>query len=91
MKRKGRISREERRKLILIRVRELFAHKGLHGVTTRELAQAAGISEGLLFKLFPDKETLYRDMLALFSDNISEKTQRITSLKPSTSTLVLIV
>ncbi|MGZ3595945.1 MAG: TetR/AcrR family transcriptional regulator, partial [Syntrophales bacterium] len=78
MKGKRRISREERRKLILIRVRELFAHKGLHGVTTRELAQAADISEGLLFKLFPDKETLYRDMLAVFSDNISEKTKRIT-------------
>src|SRR5271157_2209156 len=91
MKTKVRVSREERRKLILIRVRELFAHKGLHGVTTRELAQAAGISEGLLFKMFPDKETLYRDMLALFSDNISEKTKRITSLKPSSSTLVLIV
>ena len=54
MKAKVRISREERRKLILLRVRELFAHNGFHGVTTRELAEAAGISEGLLFKMFPD-------------------------------------
>jgi AcrR family transcriptional regulator len=91
MKAKARMSREERRKLILIRVRELFAHKGLHGATTRELAQAAGISEGLLFKIFPTKETLYHAMLALFSDDISEKTKRIMSLKPSTSTLVLII
>jgi AcrR family transcriptional regulator len=91
MKAKGRMSREERRKLILIKVRELFAHEGLHGVTTRELAQAAGISEGLLFKIFPNKETLYHAMLALFSDSISEKTRKIISLKPSTSTLVLIV
>ena len=30
-------------------------------------------------------------MLALFSDNMSEKTKKIMSLKPSTSTLVLIV
>ncbi len=85
------MSREERRKLILIKVRELFAHKGLHGATTRELAQAAGISEGLLFKIFPNKETLYRAVLALFSDNMSERTKKIMSLKPSTSTLVLIV
>ncbi|MGA2330584.1 MAG: TetR/AcrR family transcriptional regulator [Syntrophales bacterium] len=91
MKTEGRISREERRKLILIRVRELFAKKGLHGATTRELAEAAGISEGLLFKIFPNKEALYHAMLALFSDNISEKTKKIMSLKPSTSTLVLIV
>jgi AcrR family transcriptional regulator len=91
MKTGGRISREERRKLILIRVRELFAKKGLHGATTRELAEAAGISEGLLFKIFPNKEALYHAMLALFSDNISEKTKKIMSLKPSTETLVLIV
>jgi AcrR family transcriptional regulator len=91
MKTEGRISREERRKLILIRVRELFAKKGLHGATTRELAEAAGISEGLLFKIFPNKEALYHAMLALFSDNISEKTKKIMSLKHSTSTLVLIV
>ncbi len=85
------MSREERRKLILIKVRELFAQKGLQGATTRELAQAAGISEGLLFKIFPNKDTLYHAMLALFSDNISEKTKKIMSFKPSTSTLVLIV
>lgn len=85
------MSREERRKLILIKVRELFAQKGLQGATTRELAQAAGISEGLLFKIFPNKDTLYHAMLALFTDNISEKTKKIMSFKPSTSTLVLIV
>ncbi len=91
MKREGRISREERRKLILIRVRELFAKKGLDGATTRELAESAGISEGLLFKIFPNKEALYHAMLALFSDNISEKTKKMMSLKPSTEALVLIV
>jgi len=91
MRTTSRMSREERRKLILIRVRELFAQKGLHGATTRELAQSAGISEGLLFKIFPTKEKLYHDMLALFSDNMSEKTRIIMSLRPSASTLVLIV
>ena len=91
MKTKVRMSRGERRKLILIEVRELFARKGLHGATTRELAQAAGISEGLLFKIFPDKDALYHAMLALFSDSISEKTKKIMSLRPSTSTLVRIV
>ena len=85
------MSREERRKLILIKVRELFAHKGLHGATTRELAQAAGVSEGLLFKIFPNKEMLYHAVLALFSDNVSERAKNIMSLRPSTSTLVLII
>lgn len=46
------MSFDERQKLIIMRVREVFASKGLEGATTRELAKAAGVSEGLLFTLF---------------------------------------
>jgi len=91
MRTNSRKTCEERRKLILTRVRELFAHKGLEGATTRELAQAAGISEGLLFKHFPNKEALYHAILTTCVDKVSEKVQKNLSLEPSTSTLVLIV
>jgi AcrR family transcriptional regulator len=37
----------------------LFARKGFSGTTTRELAHAAGVSEALIFRLFPTKEALY--------------------------------
>jgi len=82
---------DERRKLIITRVRELFAHQGLAGATSRELAQAAGVSEGLLFKHFPNKEALFLAMLESLEANLPDNIRKSLSLKPSTSTLVLIV
>jgi len=42
----------------------LFAKKGFNGTTTKEIAQAAGISEALVFKHFPTKRALYAAILA---------------------------
>jgi AcrR family transcriptional regulator len=54
-----RISAPERKEKILTAAEELFARKGFAGTTTRELAQAAGINEALLFRHFGNKEELY--------------------------------
>jgi AcrR family transcriptional regulator len=85
-----RLSSEERREAIVKAVRQVFAEKGFHGTTTRELAAAAGVSEALLFKHFPSKEALY---LAMHQDCGSEQNsseiRRVMALEPSTSTLVL--
>jgi len=43
--------------------RDTFAAKGFDGTTTRELARAAGVSEALLYKYFPGKESLDAAML----------------------------
>jgi AcrR family transcriptional regulator len=40
-----RLSSEERRAAIVRAVRTAFAEKGFHGTTTRELAEAAGVSD----------------------------------------------
>lgn len=58
----SRLTGEERRTAIVESVLPLFAKKGFHGVTTRELAEAAGVSEALLYKHFPSKETLYEEI-----------------------------
>jgi AcrR family transcriptional regulator len=50
---------EERRSAILRAVRPLLLERG-SGVTTKELAQAAGVAEGTLFRVFEDKGTLVR-------------------------------
>ena len=73
-------------------MRRVFAEKGFHGTTTRELAVAAGVSEGLLFKHFPNKEALYAAMLVSCSQQLGPATfERLQALKPSGSTLVVLV
>ena len=88
----AKLSSEDRRAAIIKAVRREFAEKGFDGTTTRALADAAGISEGLLFKHFPTKEALFTAMQA---DCCSEEDlglfERIKALEPSASTLVLMV
>ena len=92
MKTPTKLSSEDRRAAIVKAVRRVFAEKGFDGTTTRELADAAGISEGLLFKHFPKKEALFTAMQAACctEEDLGIFT-RIKALEPSASTLVLLV
>src|SRR5713226_8302382 len=85
-----RLDSDERRKEIVRTAVPLFARKGFAGTTTRELAEAAGISEALLFRHFPSKQQLYREILQLgcAGDPALEK---LATLEPSTATLVGLV
>ncbi len=58
-----RLSAKERKTDIVKAAIELFSKKGFGRTTTKELAQRAGISEALLFRHFPDKESLYEEIL----------------------------
>ena len=40
----------------------LFAQKGVHGTSVRDIALRAGVSEGALYRHFPSKEELARDL-----------------------------
>ncbi len=92
MSQNGRLSAEERRQAIADAVRGVFADKGFDGTTTRELAKAAGVSEALLYKHFPSKESLYAAMLdACVKGPTFAEFKRILTLDPSTSTLVFMV
>ena len=90
MRARKRVSSEERRELILQAVIPVFADKGFHAATTRCLAEAAGVSEALLYKHFPSKESLYS---AIFLRHLGEKTERpevqaVLAEPPSTGQLV---
>ncbi len=50
---------DERRRAILTAVLPVVRARGAE-VTTRELAEAAGVAEGTLFRVFDDKESLLR-------------------------------
>lgn len=50
---------EVRRETVLATAVSAFAAKGYFGTTTVEVAKAAGISQAYLYRLFPDKQTLF--------------------------------
>ena len=49
---------EARRNQILEAAAQVFAEKGFHRATTREIASTAGISEGTIYNYFDNKESL---------------------------------
>src|SRR5436190_16990240 len=85
-----RLDSDERRKAIVAAAVPLFARKGFAGTTTRELAEAAGISEALLFRHFPSKQLLYREILRLGCEG-DPALEKLATLQPSTATLVCMV
>src|SRR5258706_10307768 len=80
-----RLDSDERRKAIVTAAIPLFARKGFSGTTTRELAEAAGISEALLFRHFPSKKHLYGEILRLGCEG-DPALERLAAPEPSTAT-----
>jgi AcrR family transcriptional regulator len=65
--------RGEPRRLLLDAARELFARRDYRSTTTREIAEAAGVTEYLLFRHFGSKAGLFREALVLpFTDFVDE-------------------
>ena len=79
-----------RRELILSAAKRCFARNGFAGTTTKSVAAAASISEGLLFKHFPTKSALYAEILAEECE-ADPALNKLLGLAPSTETLVVLV
>jgi TetR/AcrR family transcriptional regulator len=58
-----RFSSKERRSQLLHIAVGLFSQRGFEGTTTKAIAAAAGVSEGILFQHFATKEELYASIL----------------------------
>ncbi len=86
-----RLSAEERREAIVKAVLPLFARKGFANTTTRELAEAADVSEALIYKHFPSKESLYAEIQNTGCKDKDRGLEKLADAEPSTSTLVHIV
>jgi AcrR family transcriptional regulator len=86
---------QERKTAIVKAALPLFARKGYAETTTKDLARAAGVSEPLLYKHFPSKEALYREIQNFCCQGGDPAMRKfihlITELEPSTSTLVHLV
>jgi AcrR family transcriptional regulator len=79
-----------RRQLILSAAKRCFARNGFAGTTTKSVAAAAAISEGLLFKHFPTKSALYAEILAEECE-ADPHLAHLLGQDPSTATLVQLV
>ena len=86
-----RLDSDERRQAIVDAAVPLFARKGFAGTTTRELAETAGISEALLFRHFPSKQLLYREILQQVGCQGDPALEQLASLPASAATLVCMV
>lgn len=85
-----RMTSDLRRQLILSAAKRCFARNGFAGTTTKSVAAAASISEGLLFKHFPSKAALYAEILTEECE-ADPDFANLLGQEPSTATLVELV
>ena len=57
--------REKRRQDIMVAALDIFIRKGYSGAKIQDIAQAVGMSVGLLFNYFESKEKLYEELIKL--------------------------
>lgn len=67
----------------------LLAKEGADRITTRQLAEAAGVSEALLYRHFPSKEHLIQALHEVCLDKGEGAHELIHQLEPNTMSLVL--
>ena len=86
---KGKATRRPRgepRRLLLDAARRLFARQDYRSTTTREIAEAAGVAEHLLFRHFGSKAALFREALVVpFTSFVSDFAETWSSVDPDTT------
>ncbi len=88
---KKRLTGEERRTAIIEAVIPIFAREGFAGATTKQLAAAAGVSEALLYKHFPSKESLSEAMHLQCLSRHAGLLKQLSELPPCTENLVFCI
>ena len=66
----------------------LFAAKGFAATTTREIARAANVSDALLYKYFPNKESIYRELMAFCVGKVESAGARLELMEKNTASFV---
>ncbi len=86
-----RLNSDERKQAIIDAATPLFAKKGFVGTTTKDIAEAAEVSEALLYRHFPGKESLFGAIQDCLCASKQSAMSLIFKLKPSTETLVFFI
>jgi AcrR family transcriptional regulator len=59
----GRLRKAERKRQLLTHAKQLFVTNGYQDTTTEKIAQAAGVTEPVLYRHFPSKKALFLEVL----------------------------
>ncbi|WP_326731613.1 TetR/AcrR family transcriptional regulator [Streptomyces phaeochromogenes] len=77
---------DERRATVMQTAMHAFAACGYYGTTTTQVAEAAGISQAYLYRLFPNKEALFVALVNhcawLMRERMSDAVASVTSTDP---------
>jgi AcrR family transcriptional regulator len=74
-----RLPRDLRRKQIAVAARPIFATHGLAGAKTRQIADAAGVTERVLYRHFESKEDIFSAAILEPLEQLGTDLMRITS------------
>jgi AcrR family transcriptional regulator len=77
-----RLKPEERRRRLLERGAELFAHHSYDELSMQEIARAAGISKPLLYHYFPSKRAFFQATLVQGAEELRARTEPDPTLPP---------
>jgi AcrR family transcriptional regulator len=69
----ARLKKAERREQIIENAVRVFAERGMAGARTREIAEACGVNEALLYKHFRGKNALYREAMSRIYTSLVQK------------------
>jgi len=69
-----RLSAQQRKKEIINAAVELFSKQGFTATTTKQVAEAAGITEALIYRHFTSKEELYQEALQHLINKLKKTT-----------------
>src|SRR6185503_9458826 len=86
-----RLNSDERKRLIARALMPLFARQGFAATTTRQMAAEAGVSEALLYKYFPNKESLYAAIEAECYGSIPPLLEEVLALPDNAQTAALLI
>jgi AcrR family transcriptional regulator len=59
----ARLTRADRKRQLLAHAKHLFVTQGYHATTTEKIAQAAGVTEPVLYRHFDSKKVLFLEVL----------------------------
>jgi TetR/AcrR family transcriptional regulator len=76
---------------LLAAARRLFAQRGFHEVSTRQIARAAGVNAAMIHYYFGDKEGLYRAMLETVFSRLVADVRTIAASSSAPSPIVAIL